>query len=679
MRTGRSYVATAVALGIISLTGCASDSVESAPVAGDWGDPEKHPELGGAFNSLTAMSGTCTWNATTGAYTITIDDTAQTVVLGVRTVDSQLLVNGKVCSGTAGATTKLVKTVDIKAATGDAAAQAVVLDFLSGTFAPGVTGKPGITVDLGATSVDTLAIRGSSKADAFVVGAPASGVTPIAFNADAFADIAVKDAVVDHLTFSLAGDKDSFSAQGGTGYAGAYTGAVTVFGGAAADTLTGGNGADTLYGGADSDVLVGGTGNDMLYGEDGDDTINSPALDGQDTMDCGAGSGDKVSYDGRSGGVNVTLSAPVLAGPDGILGGAGSADDITVAANDGDPTVTDGATPPVVIGEKDNVLTGCEQIIGGNGNDTLIGDSSANTLTGGAGNDTLQGMLGADILSGGAGTDLVDYSEKTAAIKVSMSGDLADDGETASPSGGEKDNVKSDIENAKGGQGADEIVGNDFNNEIWGQGGADKLTGGKGDDTFHEGVEVWGGPDGVVGGSNAADDVASGSDSMDGGDGFDTVDYSERTSAVSVTLDGSSHVAGNDGTATYVAADATATPPVVESWTSTELDNVWKTVEAVQGGAGGDEIVGDMVAPTGTAVGVDNDFEGNGGDDKISGGYGNDTLSGSAGNDRLYGGAGDDTVEGGVGTNKADCGDDSDIAYNVTEITAGATDCELIF
>jgi len=144
MRTGRSYVATAVALGIISLTGCASDSVESAPVAGDWGDPEKHPELGGAFNSLTAMSGTCTWNATTGAYTITIDDTAQTVVLGVRTVDSQLLVNGKVCSGTAGATTKLVKTVDIKAATGDAAAQAVVLDFLSGTFAPGVTGKPGI-------------------------------------------------------------------------------------------------------------------------------------------------------------------------------------------------------------------------------------------------------------------------------------------------------------------------------------------------------------------------------------------------------------------------------------------------------------------------------------------------------------------------------------------------------
>ncbi|MDB4972313.1 MAG: Alkaline phosphatase [Myxococcaceae bacterium] len=669
MGTGRSYIATAVAFGFITLSGCAAETAEPStdkPVAGDWGDPELHPELGGAFSSLTAMAGSCTWNSTTGALAIVVDDTAQTVVLGVRTVDSQILVNGKVCANTAGATSKVVKTVDVSiTAAGDTAAQAFVLDFLNGVFAPGVTGKAGITVNLGATSVDTLAIRGSAKADTITIGAPISGTTPISFNTDAFADIQVKDAVADKLTVSLAGGADVFSAQGtaATNFTGTYTGAVTVFGGALADVLTGGAGADTIYGGTDADTIVGGGGDDMLYGEDGDDTFNTIATaDGADTINCSTGT-DKVSYELRTLAVSVTVGTADLPGTDTVLG---TVDDVIVP-NDGD----------VAGSEHDHVLAGCENILGGLGNDVLVGDATANTLTGGKGNDTLQGMLGSDTFIGGDGTDLVDYSEKTTAIKVTMDGLAGDDGETAAPSGGEKDNVKVDVENIKGGTGADELIGNDSANEFWAGEGADKVSGGKGDDIFHEGPETFtAGTDGILGGAGAADDVLStnGADAMDGGDGTDLVDYSERTLPVSVSLDGATLAAtGNDGTATITGSGGART------WAATELDNVMKTVENVSGGAGADEVLGDMVAPVGAALPVPNEIEGNAGDDKLSGGYGEDTLTGSAGNDTLLGGAGDDTIEGGAGTNTVDCGDDSDIAYSATEATAGVITCELLF
>jgi Ca2+-binding RTX toxin-like protein len=46
-----------------------------------------------------------------------------------------------------------------------------------------------------------------------------------------------------------------------------------------------------------------------------------------------------------------------------------------------------------------------ENAIGGNGNDTITGNATANALTGGAGHDTLDGRGGNDILVGGGGND----------------------------------------------------------------------------------------------------------------------------------------------------------------------------------------------------------------------------------------------------------------------------------
>jgi Ca2+-binding RTX toxin-like protein len=52
-------------------------------------------------------------------------------------------------------------------------------------------------------------------------------------------------------------------------------------------------------------------------------------------------------------------------------------------------------------------ITGIENVVGSNANDTLTGNGVANDLRGGAGNDTINGGGGDDILVGGAGQDTI--------------------------------------------------------------------------------------------------------------------------------------------------------------------------------------------------------------------------------------------------------------------------------
>jgi hypothetical protein len=78
---------------------------------------------------------------------------------------------------------------------------------------------------------------------------------------------------------------------------------------------------------------------------------------------------------------------------------------------------------------------------GGDGDDTLTGNSGADVLIGGLGNDTLKGAGGADDLQGGAGSDTVDYRGQTS-LPLSLSfDDIANDGGP-----GEGDNAHGDIE-----------------------------------------------------------------------------------------------------------------------------------------------------------------------------------------------------------------------------------------
>jgi Ca2+-binding RTX toxin-like protein len=612
---GTRYLIPALLAGMGVLGACAADGADpvvKANPAGesdDWGDENLYPELGGSHAAaLTAFSGTCAWTASTGAVVITGANSAQSVIVGLRSADGVFLVNGDLCNATS-IKGSAIKTVAITLGT---AADTLIVDYIGGTFAAGTASAPGITVDLGITGTNAFKVRGTSAADVYTVGLT-GGALKVNTAADTNIDISVSN--YGSASFSLAGGADTFNGQGGTRVGGltAYSAALTVFGGEGADSLFGGDGSDTLSGGAGADTLIGGLGGDSLYGNEGADTMDTGTVtDGADMFNCGTDGGtvteaDVVTYAGRTAMVTVSVGPYAL----------------TADANDG------------LASENDDVKYTCEIITGGTGNDSLVGadnstttDSLApgHTLNGGTGNDTLNGGLGMDTLNGGdgddlfiegtvggapvqsgkdrdtfnggAGTDTLDYSTRTTAITVSMNGTAADDGES-----GELDNVKADVENLKAGTGNDIISGNDLDNVITGGLGNDSLVGGKGNDTFDEGS------------------VTSGGDTFVGGDGADTVNYSTRTAALTVTMaDG----LANDGL-------------------SAETDNVGSDVENLWAGSAADLITGNAL---------------------------NNEITTGAGADTVYGLAGDDLIDTGS-AETVDCGAGDDVSFY------GGSNCEL--
>ena len=155
-------------------------------------------------------------------------------------------------------------------------------------------------------------------------------------------------------------------------------------GGFLARHINGGSGDDELRGGGGKDTLLGQAGNDRLFGGNGDDLLDGGT--GTDLMDGGAGA-DTVDYHFRNSAVIVDLQGDADDGP---------------------------------AGERDTVGANIEHIIGGNGSDTLTGNSLPNyirggpgndTIRGGSGNDTLQGDAGQDRLYGDAGNDFLDAKD----------------------------------------------------------------------------------------------------------------------------------------------------------------------------------------------------------------------------------------------------------------------------
>jgi Ca2+-binding RTX toxin-like protein len=549
---------------------CGNASDDELPVNDDYRGVEA------AAGNLTGLATPCAFDTTTGIATVTVAAT-EVAVISKRVVDAALLVNGQACQTAAGNNIKKITV------TGSTGAETVVVDYSNGTFANGSPTAAGIDIDLkGGT--DTLGFRGTALVDTIAVGAgtvPATGVGAVATNADSNSDVTF--AGVEALTFSLGAGADTFTGQGGKGTGAAYSAALTVFGGVGADKLTGGAGGDTLHGNEDADTIAGDLGADTITGDEADDTIDEGTVtNGADTINCGVGTGDTVSYANRTLAVTVTI-------------GAGS--------------TNDGQTTPA---ETDDVPASCENVKGGGGADSLTGDGNDNVLSGGAGDDTLLGGLGndtlngeagndtfnegsasngADVFNGGAGTDHVNYGSRTQALTVTMDGS-AGDGEVS-----ENDNVKSDVENLTGGTAADTLTGNALNNVLTGGLQADVLNGLAGDDTFAEGS------------------VTNGGDTFNGGTGTDLVDYGSRVAVITATMaDG----LANDGL-------------------GSETDNISDDVENINTGTGNDVITGNDL---GNVINTGN------GDDTVHAGLGNDTISGGNGDDDLFGEGGDDYVDG---------------------------------
>ncbi|MDO9304775.1 MAG: hypothetical protein Q7T77_05570 [Sulfuricurvum sp.] len=528
------------------------------------------------------------------------------------------------------------------------------------------------------------------------------------------------------------------------------------------NTLAGGAGNDTLYAGGSGDTLRGDAGNDTMFGGIGIDTLdyvtNNIAItallntgiingDGSDVIDTAtieilrSGSGADV-ITGADTGVLKTIYTGI--GNDVINGGAldeviyGEAGNDTIRGGDGIDTIYGGANNDLIYGgiDGDTVYGGSESdtldfsdilatnlvidmsnqsttvgtvntnastfseienITGGSGDDQITGDSNANTLKGSAGNDTIFTSDGIDFIDGGSGTaDVVDFSAiTTAAVNVNLSTlQIINDGY------GKAETIQN-IEIINGGNyttAGDTLYGDGMDNIIYGNLGADQLSGNDGADILYgdnatnsngvgDGHNIINGDAGndtlyagnsgdtLSGGSGAdklngavgADTLVGGSgdDTLDGGGGTDVADYRSATAKVVITS--ISPANPNDTT--------DLTTGVLSGTEGTDI--ITNTVEVIYGSSGyGDTMTGNANA---------NIFYGWGGNDTLSGGLGNDTIYGGTGDDIVAGDGGNDLLVGGdiigtlAGWDTVDYSTDiAGIALNLTTGTAtdgsGGTD-----
>ena len=155
-----------------------------------------------------------------------------------------------------------------------------------------------------------------------------------------------------------------------------------------------------------------------------------------------------------------------------------------------------------------------DQLFGEAGNDVIRAFGGNDKLDGGANDDLLDGGLGADEFIGGLGIDLADYSNRTENLTIGI-GSYADDG-----AAGERDNVRTSVENVTTGSGNDTITGDGVRNVLRGNAGSDTIRGMGGNDFINPGT----GADRVYGGDGNDEIYARDSIRdlvLDGGSGTD--------------------------------------------------------------------------------------------------------------------------------------------------------------
>ena len=266
----------------------------------------------------------------------------------------------------------------------------------------------------------------------------------------------------------------------------------TIKGFESADNLTGGLGEDRLEGFRGDDSLSGGEGNDWLFGNEGDDLLQGGGGDdhleggyGNDTFDGGEGSDTAVfgyslslwTVDLALGTASTEASEESLVSIENVIGGLGND---TLLGDGLDNAFSGGAGDDQLDGRGGNDLLeggeGSDQLSGGDGDDTLRDDSGANQLFGGLGNDSLTVLGGSGTIDGGEGFDTLDLTEAHEAVSLDLGTNAA------VLFGGAFDLF--DIEAVVGGAWNDVIVGDAADNLFEGGLGADDLDGGTGEDAL---------------------------------------------------------------------------------------------------------------------------------------------------------------------------------------------------
>lgn len=303
--------------------------------------------------------------------------------------------------------------------------------------------------------------------------------------------------------------------------------------------------------------------------------------------------------------------------------------------------------------EGDNKIIGtssADVLYGHEGNDTLIGTGGNDLLIGGSGHDVLDGGAGNDTLLGGDGDDRYLVDSLGDKVVEHLNSGLADT-VVSLISYALGDNLENlgllGTANLIGTGNAQNngIAGNDGNNLLTGAVGNDTLMGGMGVDTLMGGD----GDDMIAdfeGGSSTSRDVLDGGNGndrfdadayerIDGGAGSDwaSVDFdSYYTNAhLGITLNLTAGASG--GQVNFVTGGSIVRLEGATIWATDGVDNI---ADAAWNG----ELYG---------AGGNDRLQGFGGDDVLIGGNGVDSLDGGEGRDWLFGGAGADTIRGGAG------------------------------
>jgi Ca2+-binding RTX toxin-like protein len=419
---------------------------------------------------------------------------------------------------------------------------------------------------------------------------------------------------------------------GGTAAGDTYANMENVIGSALSDTLSGNSSANALTGGEGDDYFFSDLGADALNGGNGYDIVDYQA------------SASRVRVNLTTGGVDADAQGDTYVSIE-MVGGTNFNDILT-----GD------AFGNTLIGQGGN-----DRLTGLGGNDALSGGLGIDILEGGDGDDTLTGGAGADQFNGGANIDTADYSASAARVRVNLTTGTGLDADA-------QGDTLTLVEN---------LIGTAFNDILTGDGAANSFVGGLGADAFDgaggvdtanyagssEGIEV--DLDGTgAGGAAAGDTYANmeniigsafadtlagnssanvltggegddyffsdlGADALNGGNGYDIVDYQASASRVRVNL-----------TTGGVDADAQG--------------DTYVSIEMVGGTNFNDILTGDDLV---------NALIGQGGNDRLTGLGGNDTLSGGAGADILEGGDGDDQLQSGAGADTLNGGSGLDTAW----------------
>ncbi|RJF86588.1 hypothetical protein D3874_05765 [Oleomonas cavernae] len=320
---------------------------------------------------------------------------------------------------------------------------------------------------------------------------------------------------------------------------------------------------------------------------------------------------------------------------DGRIEGRDTARDVINAAAVTAAVTIDLATAAAVIGDRALTIVNpslIDDVMGGDGNDVIVGNALGNklagargsdSLRGGAGNDTLDGGAGIDTLAGGVGNDVY-YVDRADDVVTEASGEGSD---TINTSVDWVLAASQYVEKvvALGTTGIT-LTGNAMANQLVGNDAANTLNGGGGDDV----LQGAGGDDRLTGGS--------GNDRLDGGAGIDTMagGLGNDIYYVNVLQDTVTEAGGEGTDVVYAAADwALAAGLSIEAMQATGASAVRLT---------GNELANQLA---GNAAG--NVLSGAAGDDILFGLDGADTLLGGDGLDRLDGGAGADTMAGAAG------------------------------